>query len=145
MKDQKQLDDLRKRAVLFLDFITSRSSGSDSSQLLEQFNTLVSSAFDNGDLSKLKAINHEVNRWSSELNQKDTLDFYKLLKTELGEDYPSTYTRNLERIKQKGIRTNEDFELIQDRKNQIFQLEGSAFEIELLNSLLTEFEGKNAP
>lgn len=87
MTNSEQLEYLKKRSILFLEFIISKSG---KSALLDQFLELVNNFYSSGNLKRLKELNKEFDRWSKELSKpEDSFEFYAILRQELGEDFES--------------------------------------------------------
>lgn len=140
MTEKAQLKYLRKRSALFLEFIVSKSG---KSMITEEMEKLTNKLFASHDLQGLKAINKEFDRWSKELPKpEDSIELYSIYHNELGEDFKLTQSKKLKTILKKGIYSLEDYQLVQDRVNQIFQQPNSKKEMEILNALLREYENR---
>lgn len=140
MTEKAQLKYLRKRSALFLEFIVSKSG---KSMITEEMEKLTNKLFASHDLQWLKAINKEFDRWSKELPKpEDSIELYSIYHNELGEDFKLTQSKKLKTILKKGIYSLEDYQLVQDRVNQIFQQPNSKKEMEILNALLREYENR---
>lgn len=138
MTNSEQLEYLRKRSILFLEFIISKSG---KSALLDQFLDLVNNFYSSGNLKGLKELNKEFDRWSKELSKpEDSFEFYAILRQELGEGFESFQSKKLKIILKEGIHTLEDYDIVQDRINQIFQKPDTTKEMESLNALLRKYE-----
>lgn len=140
MTEKAQLKYLRKRSALFLEFIVSKSG---KSMITEEMEKLTHKLFASHDLQGLKALNKEFDRWSKELSKpEDSFEFYAILRQELGEDFESFQSKKLKIILNEGIHTLEDYDIVQDRINQIFQKPDTTKEMESLNALLRKYENR---
>lgn len=121
MTNSEQLEYLKKRSILFLE--------------------LVNNFYSSGNFKGLNELNKEFDRWSKELPKpEDSIELYSIYHNELGEDFELTQSKKLKIILKEGIHTLEDYDIVQDRINQIFQKPDTTKERESLNALLRKYE-----
>ena len=138
MNREDEIDYLKRRGDLFFDFINSKTIDSRG---FEEFKMIFTQLYMSKDLTGLRQMNKEVDNWSRNLPaQEDSVEFWKILKSELGEDYPSAYSKQLQTIKKKGIQNEFEYQLIDEYVNELCEHRDSDSEIGELNGLLTNFE-----
>lgn len=140
MNSQEEIDYLKRRGDLFYDFIISKTT---ETSVIEDVKTTFSRLYVSRDLRGLREINKELDTWSRNLpTQQDSVEFWKILKSELGEDYPSAYSKQIQTIKKKGIRNEFEHQLIEECVNELCQSGNADVEVQELNELLTKFDAK---
>ena len=131
MNRQDEIEYLKRRGDLFFTFISSKTSDVRG---LNEFKMIFTQLHTAKDLKGLREMNKEVDIWSRNLpTQQDSIEFWKVLKSELGEDYPSGYEKQIQSIKKKGIQKEFEYHLIEERVSELCQAEDSDSEIEELN------------
>lgn len=140
LNSQEEIEHLNKRANLFLEFLISKSGNSP---FIKEFNSTVTKLYRNKDLIGLRQINAEVDSWSRNLpTKKDSVEFWKILKTELGENYPTEYLKQIEMIKKKGIQNLQEYQLIEEHIGELCENDSVDIDTTELNVLLLDFEAK---
>jgi len=143
VNSQEEIEYLKRRGDLFCDFLVSKSGSLPS---IQDFKTIFIQLYLAADLTGLRQMNDEVTSWSRNLpTEQDSIEFWKLLKSEFGEDYPSAYTKRIKRIKRKGVQSEFEYRLIEDHVNDLCQNGDADLEIRELDGLLTNFEVKSKP
>lgn len=141
----EELELLKNKALLFNQFMI--GNGLFPTELipaLQASNKLIEDAFEQKRTAALKEADRNINEQVRHMPIKMALELKTIFKEKLGIDYEIIELRRLKEIqkilKRKKIQTNEAYELIRDRADEIYTDTDKQEELERLNKLLAAFE-----
>ncbi len=149
-KQEKQelLNNLFKANLIFIDFFTNKYG----SEYLKygivdpygETKKLIQKAYESGDLKILRAGNNDFMDQVREMPIKDANELSAILKKELGKDLTvleKMRLTNIQKIIKKGkIITDEEYYLVRERTEEIYNDVNHRNELEELNALIIEFD-----
>ena len=112
-KQKKELEYLKNRSLLIIDYIIDK----DSNPIILQMRETIKIAFEKNDLKGLKEISRDMNAWAKSLSTEDTKELEKLLAGRFREDLTGdqlTLTIIQEIIKKGEIRNEEEYRIMHE-------------------------------
>ena len=134
----KDLEYYKRRFDIFYDYL-SKAQGANA--VLEQTKSMVVLAYKNKAVKKLSKIDKELDVWLREmLMPSEKEELLKILKKELNDTSDEDYLNQIGKIVSKGIiDSKEEYKLILQRVEYIYDKEGCKSEVDRLNKLLTNY------
>ena len=109
----------------------------------ELVSAVMSTYADNG-LRGMRSVFRDLNEWARGLSPMHVRELNMLLKEKFGEDLQNESGKDLVKIaqirKRGKIRTENEFRLVQERTEEIWNDDDKKKEVESLNKLLADFE-----
>lgn len=128
----------KRRADIFYNYITEKQG---KQFIIETMKDMVNKAYLSQDCKKLMKIDKELDVWLREmLMPSEKEELLKILKKELNDTSDEDYLNQIGKIVSKGIiDSKEEYELILQRVESIYDKEGCESEVDRLNKLLAEY------
>lgn len=135
MRDLKYF---KQRFYVFYNYLE-KKQGADF--LLEQTKELVDKAYEKKDKKKLSKIDKELNVWLREmLMPLEKNELLQILEKELNEDSEARFLNQIDKVVRNGkIDSKEEYEIVLQRVESIYDKKESESEVKKLNKLLTDF------
>ena len=138
-----EMDRLYQRWYLYYDYMINTYGNEN---IFSKTKKLIDEAFEKRNLVQLRAANKDINTMFKEMPYKDMNILLKLFKEKLGEDISIIEQKNIQKInsilKRGKIKTPQEYELVMNRVEVIYNDKTKELELMELNKLLILFHEK---
>jgi hypothetical protein len=141
MDTKLELTKIRDRFYVFYDFVVQNQG---TNIFFEEMKKSIDNAYEKANLKYLRQVNKELNVWLVEMfPPKEKEEISRLLKEKLGEDVVQADLKRIDKInkivKRGKINTIQEYELLQQRIEEIYADNNKKTEVQKINKLLADF------
>ena len=135
-----ELDYLRDRSLLIIDFILNKNVGDS---MMQQFKSVIQETYVKGNLKGLKTLSRDMNAWAKGLPQKDIKELELLLAEKFGENLSGdkiTHTVIKQVLKKGKIENQENYRVVYEYLQDISATDPFYENIVELETLLETYQ-----
>jgi hypothetical protein len=135
-----ELEYLRDRSLLIIDFILNKNVGDS---MMQQFKSVIQETYAKGNLKGLKTLSRDMNAWAKGLPQKDIKELELLLSEKFGENLSGdkiTHTVIKQVLKKGKIENGESYRVIYEYLQDISATDPFYENIVELENLLETYQ-----
>jgi hypothetical protein len=135
-----ELEYLRDRSLLIIDFILNKNVGDS---MMQQFKSVIQETYVKGNLKGLKTLSRDMNAWAKGLPQKDIKELELLLAEKFGENLSGdkiTHTVIKQVLKKGKIETQENYRVVYEYLQDISATDPFYENIVELETLLETYQ-----
>ena len=137
-----ELEYLRDRTFLIIDFISNKNGGN---LMMQQFKSVIQDTYSKGNLKGLKTLSRDMNAWAKGLPQEDIKELEIMLADKFGENLSGdkiTHTLINQAIKKMKIDSSENYRVVYEYLQDISPLDPFYDKIDELEILLKAYKNK---
>jgi hypothetical protein len=112
MSTINELEYLRDRSLLIIDFILNKNTGDS---MLQQMKSVIQQTYAKGNFKGLKTLSRDMNAWAKGLPKKDIIELEMLLAEKFGENLSGdkiTYSVVKQVLKKRKIESEENYRVV---------------------------------